>query len=1073
MNLPDFSVRRPITIIMFFLGILLLGAISWNKLPQELFPPISFPEISVITFYGNAAPEEIETLITRPIEEVVGSVAGLKHIYSRSREGMSMVTIAFDWNIKIDFAALAVREKIDLVKERLPSEADDPLVIKFNPLERPIVILSVTGAENLMELRDICSTTIKDNLEKVTGVASATVSGGLEREIQVDVDQARLTSAGVSILSVVDSISKANVNYPAGTIKKGLYEYLIRTVGEFRDVDELNYVVVSVDEKATQRDEGTRRHYVEKQEENVRESVDSQRSKDIKANIEKRLIMLKDIAEIKDTVKEQTSISRYNGKENVSVAIQKQAGYNTIRVVADVLKRLNALKAKELPKNVNVEVIYDHSIFIKNAILGVRDSAIQGGVLAFIILLLFLRNFRSAFIVALAIPISIMGTFFLMFCLGLSINMMTLGGLALGVGMMVDNAIVVIENIFRYRQLGIGKKAAAIVGTNEVLSAIFSSTLTSIAVFLPLILFVPGISGQLFKELSWTVIFSLIMSFIVAITLVPLLAVGITLKQTSSEEIDKRKDVKTRFAKLPPAKQRTLIVTILGTVAFIFIACLGLTKTMEVELLPKIDQGQFIIKINYPTGTILNVTHAMADKVERLCLQEKEVESTAVSLGVGRAAGGGAALAGPHQGQILVTLKRKRKRSSQEVLDDLREKIKTIKDDKVNIEFILQESEFQFLATGGKPIAVAVKGYDPVLMDHLIEKVKDQLAAIPGIFDITDDRSEQFPETKVLINKEKTALNAISVNDIAMTAKMALDGTVATALKQKGEEIPIRVQLRKEDRKDFMSLGNLLIRSPVLNAVIPLREVSKVIKGLGPSEIKRVDQERTTLVMANIKKGYNKKLVLDQVEAIVNELDNQQVDFRVQMAGESEEIAESNKKFLFALILSIILIYMIMASQFESLVQPFIVMFTVPLSLIGVILALFITHTSISAVVLLGIIMLGGVVVNNGIVLIEYINILRDAGEDMVSAAEKASIVRLRPILMSALTSIVGLLPLALGIGDGAELRAPMAIAVMGGLISSTFLTLVVIPSVYIMIESIRMMINKKRTDIRVAQPHE
>jgi hydrophobic/amphiphilic exporter-1 (mainly G- bacteria), HAE1 family len=1063
MNLPDFSVRRPVTIIMFFLGVIMMGFISWEKLPQELFPPITFPQISVITYYANAAPEEIETLITRPVEETVGSVAGLKHIYSRSREGMSIVTIAFEWDTKIDFAALAVREKIDLIKERLPVESEDPLVVKFNPLERPILILSMTGGNDLMELRDIARKSLKDNLEKVEGVASASISGGLEREIVVEIDQARLSAANTSILSVVDSISQANVNYPAGTIKKGLYEYLIRTVGEFRSVDELNYVVISVDDVARNQAESQRREYVEKPDDDPRESADSQRAKEMERRSDKRLVLLKDIAEVKDTIKERTTISRYNGKENVSLSIQKQAGYNTIRVVESVLKKIEELKEKELPKNVNVEVIYDHSIFIKNSIVGIRDSAVQGGLLAFIILLLFLRNVIPAVIVSLAIPISIMGTFFLMFCLNLTINMMSLGGLALGVGMMVDNAIVVIENIFRYRQLGIGPKAAAIVGTNEVFAAIFSSTLTTIAVFLPLILFVPGISGQLFKELSWTVIFSLTMSLIVAVTLVPLLAVGIKMKKLRPDEIDEHKDVATRFSDLPPARRRVVGTTLILIVIGVFIFSMMLFKFMDVELLPKIDQGQFIIRVDYPTGTVLDVTQHMVNKVEQEVLTHPDVESTAVSIGAARGTiAAGDALTGPHQGQILVNLKKDRKQSSQAVIDMLREKMALLADNKAKIQFIMQESEFQFMATGGKPVVVQIKGYDPIVMDRLVDTVKEKMAALPGIIDIEDDRSESFPETKVLINKEKAALYAISVNDISLTAKMALDGAVATNFKETGKETQIRVQLRQEDRKDFMSVGNLLIRSPLLNTVIPLREVSKIVKGLGPSEIKRIDQERTVLVLAGIAKGFNNNELIAQVKKEVENINRDLIEFRVKMAGESEEIEESNKKFMFALILSVILIYMIMASQFESLSQPLVVMFTVPLSLIGVSFSLFITHTSISAIVLLGVIMLGGVVVNNGIVLIEYVNILREAGEDVVTACEKASIIRIRPILMTALTSIVGLLPLALGIGDGAELRAPMAIVVMGGLITSTFLTLFVIPLLYIFFDYVLKLFSHK-----------
>jgi len=1068
MNLPDFSVRRPVTIVMLFLGIILLGFISWNKLPQELFPPINFPQISVVTYYANAAPEEIETLITRPIEESVGSVSGLKHVYSRSREGISIVTIAFDWNIKIDFAALAVREKIDLIKERLPVESDDPLVVKFNPLERPIIILSVTGGESLVDLKDVARKSLKDNLEKVEGVASASVSGGLDREIIVEVDQGKLSSSGASLLSIVDAINETNVNYPAGTIKKGLYEYLIRTEGEFKSIDEINYVVITVDEKnmneATQR---SRQSYVEKQEAGPRESADTRRSQEVGQKIDRRLVLLKDVATVREGLKEQTSISRYNGRENVSISIQKQAGYNTIHVVERVLERLATIRAKELPKNVQVEIIYDHSAFIKSSIQGVLESAIQGGILAFIVLYLFLRNLRAAFIVALCIPISIMGTFFLMFCMGLTINMMTLGGLALGVGMMVDNAIVVIENIFRYRQLGIGPKAAAIVGSNEVLSAIFSSTLTSVAVFFPLILFIPGLSGQLFKELSWTVIFSLVISLFVAVTLIPLLAVGLKMKQSALDEGEKKKDVKTRFSQIKFRKRRKLVGLSLFAVLVLFLGSIFLTRTMEIELLPKIDQGQFIIRIDYPTGTILDITHHMVNKIENAALEIPEVENTAVSIGASKESGaGGGTLTGPHQGQILVGLKQKRKKSSQEVVDILKEKIEKIVDTKVSVEFILQESEFQFLATGGASIVVQVKGYDSIKMDQLVNKVSARLRTIPGVFGVRNDQSEPYPETKVIINKEKSALFAISVTDIALTAKLALDGAIASQFKELGKETDIRVQLRPEDRKDFLSLGNLMIRSPVLGISVPLREISKIVKGWGPSEIKRIDQERTSMVLANIEKDFSKKGILKRVRVEMEEMNREEDEFIIRPAGESEEIAETNRKFLFAIILSIILTYMIMASQFESIFQPLVVMFTVPLSLIGVVLALLVTHTSISAIVLLGVIMLGGIVVNNGIVLVEYINLLKETGENIVAAAEKASIVRFRPIMMSAVTSICGLLPLALGLGDGAELRAPMAIAVMGGLLTSTFLTLFVIPMLYLIFQSIINVFNRKKAVI-------
>jgi HAE1 family hydrophobic/amphiphilic exporter-1 len=1052
MNLPDLSIRKPVTVFMVFIGIILLGVISWQRLPQELFPPITFPEISVVTHYMNAAPEEIETIITRPIEEAVGSVPGLRRITSVSREGRSVVTVAFHWGIDINFAALAVREKVDLVKELLPNEASDPLVVKFNPLERPIMILSVTGNLSPFELRELSRRVIKDGIEKIDGVASASISGGLEREISINVDQGRLSAAGISLLSIVDALSKANVNYPAGTIKRGLYEHLIRTVGEFQDLSELDYTVASVDQGRYYDPKQGKREYVESREEQDRDTIENRRASERTHRSNKKLVLLKDIAEINDAFQEKTSISRYSGKENISLSIQKQAGSNTISVVDNIKNGLPNL-FKELPSGVQVDVIYDHSVFIKRAIEGVRDAAVQGGILAIIILLFFLKDVRSSLIVAVAIPISIMGTFFLMYAWGLTVNMMTLGGLALGVGMLVDNGIVVIENIYRYRQMGVGAKAAAIVGTNEVFSSILASTLTSVAVFFPLIIFVPGIPGQLFKELSWTVIFSLSVSLLVASSLVPLLATHI---KTPKKNVFGSSEIKKEslfLSNLSAAKQKAFMNSALVIVFLLFVASLGTLKFIDTELLPKVDQGQFIVKVTLPTGTILELTELRVTDIEKTILELPDVESTAVSIGSAR--GGGSSLMGglgSHQGQILVTLNQKRKHSSQDIVEALKKKLDARDFDRAVIEYILQESEFQFAAGGNAPIVVEVRGNDFYVIEKLVQEIEGKLATIKGVYNIKNDKSESSPETKVKINKEKAALYAVSVSEIALTAKIAIGGSVATYFKEGGREYPIRVQLRDEDKKDFLSLGNLLIHSAAFNAGVPLKQVAYLTKGLGPSEIMHKNQERTIVVTAYIEKGMSQKNTLKLVEEALSEVKVPEL-YKVLLAGEKEEMQDAFMKLMFALILSIALIYMIMASQFESLVQPFVVMFTVPLSLIGVLGILFFTQTAISIIVFLGLIMLGGVVVNNGIILIEYINILRENGSPMLEAAETASRIRLRPILMSSMTSIFGLIPLAMGIGEGSELRAPMAITVIGGLTTSTFLTLIVIPILYIKME--------------------
>src|SRR3989338_799634 len=517
MKLPDLSINKPVTVTMIFLGIVLMGLISLGRLPQELFPAISYPQLTIVTTYENSAPEEVETLITKIIEEAVGTVGNLKRISSTSKEGISLVTTEFNWGTNMDFASLGVREKIDLVKERLPLGSSDPIVMKFNPFELPIITLSVTGENTPAELLKLSRKFIKDDLEKVPGVASCNITGGLEREITVWIDEARLKASGIAINKVVDGLKSSNLNYPAGTIEEHFYEYLIRTIGEFEIVSQIRETVLGMDEPEPSRYEPSQKNITRKQE------------------IKPRPIYLKDIAEVKDTFQERTSISRYNGKENISIAILKQASANTLQLADRIKKRLAALK-KDLPKGINVNIVYDQSLFIKKSIKDVGDAAMQGGFLAFLVLWLFLKKIRPSLIVALSIPISIMMTFIAMYFSGITINMLSLGGLALGVGMLVDAGIVVIENISNHMRNKEDLREAARVGANEVESPIWGSVLTTVVVFLPMI-FVVGIAGQLFKEIAITITYSLMASLFVSLALIPLfVTIGRKRKAGSGEE---------------------------------------------------------------------------------------------------------------------------------------------------------------------------------------------------------------------------------------------------------------------------------------------------------------------------------------------------------------------------------------------------------------------------------------------------------------------------------------------------------------------------------------------------------
>jgi len=1052
LSLASFSTRRPVTIVMVYLGVALLGAIGLSRLHQDLFPPITFPEVTVVTNYFNAAPEEIETLVTKPLEEAISSVNGLRSIRSVSQEGKSVVHVSFDWGIDVDFAALAVREKIDLVKDKLPRDATEPVVVKFDPLAQPVMLLSLTGKGSLVELKDLAVTTIKDVLEKTEGVASATISGGLDREILIEVDQGRLYASGLSILALTESLERTNLSYPAGTIKKGLYEHLIRTMGEFETLEDISFSVAGTDR--SDRIYVPQGGFVERAKFGPRDTLESKRLEQEKERPKKRLILFNDIATVSDSVKERESISRYDGKENITIAIQKQAGQNNVRIAQEIRQSLGKLQEELRLREANLEIVLDSSIFIKDAIAFVADAAWQGALLAFITLLIFLRSASTAFIVTLAIPISILGVFFLMFLRGITINIMSLGGLALGAGMMVDQGIVIIDNIFRHRELGENTLNAAIKGTDEVLWPVFTSTLTAIAVFFPLILFVPGVPGQIFGDLAWTVILAQVVSLIVSVTLEPMLAVYIKVKKKVNSE------GKGSAARIAGFLSRGgvaggIAIILIGT-TFIFLLSMGVFMNLNREVLPKVDQGTFLVNVELPVGSKIEGTDAAVKVIENEFVKIPEIAHRNVTVGASKEESTAGAVdvetRGSHQAQIAVTLNEKRTRTTLEVVDDLRHLISKLDLGTARVDFVLQERQFE-IAGGGQPIQIEVQGYDLETLEKLVLSVKEAIRNVPGVFNVVDDEPEPSPETKIDIDKRKAALFGISALDIAIATRTAIDGDVPTKFREKGREVDIRVRLREEDRRNMEKLTNLLIHSEPFEIEVPVNEMATVTQGLGPSEIRHRDQQRTIMVEAGILPGHEKNQVLVAVAQAIQSLKTPD-GFVARLGGEAKEIQESFSRVIFALILSLILVYMIMAAQFESFLHPFVIMLTVPLGLIGVSFALFISKTSLNLVSLLGIILLGGIVVNNGIVLVDFINASRREGSPIVQACIESVQVRFRPLMMSALGNIIGLFPLALGLGKGAELMSPLAIAVMGGLISSFFLTLFVVPALYILFET-------------------
>jgi HAE1 family hydrophobic/amphiphilic exporter-1 len=1043
-------IRRPVTTVMIFLAVVVMGLVSLSRLPRELFPSISYPQITILTPYEGAAPEEVESLITQILEESAGAISGVKQINSISKEALSLVMARFDWGTNMDLAALEVREKIDLVKERLPRDCGEPIVMKYNPFEKPVVMLSVTADKNLLDLREVCERQIKDNLEKIEGVAAAVITGGLQREILVEVSQPRLRASGLSLLDLGSVIKKSNINYPAGSIKGSFYEHLVRTIGEFKTLDEIRDLTVLVDVPQTEEEE-------RKQQMGIKEEVQEETA---------RLVRLSDVAKVKSAAKEKESISRHNGVENVSISINRQSAANVIDVCEKVKKAVREMN--ENPSiDVKMEVVYDQAVYVINSIKGVKDAAIMGGVLAFIVLLCFLRNLRFSLIVAAAIPISVMGVFVFMFARNISLNMISLGGLALGIGMLVDNSIVVLENIFRRQQENndglLSKEQSQAIASKaggQMRGAIFSSTLTTVCVFFPMI-FLSGIAGQLFKQLAFTVIVSLGLSLLIAITLVPMLSsLGAVNKAADRKNQNKnnKKLLSDRFNDLYcrglKAAMNNKLALIAGIIVIFFISVMML-KTIPREFMPRLDQRQFMIKLTMEPGTSLEVTDSIAGQVENVLLKEiPQVKEVSVKVGSDEdnPAQKAVQTLASYEAEIMVKLRAKEKGgygnlSTQEVIQDLRGILKGLNLMDAQIEYILQESVLKE-ALEDKPIQIEVKGESLFQMGDIVDELKEKLVGIKGVYSIEDDRIPSSPETKIYVRNDQAALYGLSTQDIALTAHTAVKGRVFTKFKEDiTHPIDIRVRLREDDIKDVSKVRNLEIRTGYKNIMVPLYQVARIAKGRGPTEIKRVDQRRTIMVSANL---FGRKIseINKELEKAIREL-KVPLGYSVGASGETLRMQESFDSMKFAFMLAILLIYMIMAAQFESLWQPFVILLTVPFSIIGVSLALKVTSTSLNIVALLGAIMLGGIVVNNGIVLVDSMNQLRKKGVALREAVLTAGRERLRPILMTTFTTVLGMLPLALGIGEGSELRSPMAVTVIGGLLSSTFLTLLFIPVLY------------------------
>ncbi len=1004
MRIVDFSIQRPVTVTMFFVAIAVFGAVSYDKLALNLLPEISYPTLTIRTEFEGAAPSEVETLISKPVENAVSVVNNVVRVSSISKPEVSDVVIEFSWNTNMDFAALDVREKIDLLQ--LPLTAEKPILLRFDPSTDPIMRVSVAGSSNLSALRYLSEEFVKPDLESIAGVAAVRVSGGLEEEIYVAMNENALSSLRISIQEVANRLAQENINLTGGTLREGESKYLVRTLNEFQTVDEINDVIVA-----------------------QRQGVP---------------IRVKDIGSVYSGFKERDLITRINGQESVEIAVFKAADANTVSVARLVAERLTELETEYEGKRdpLKFTVVFDQSRFIKQSIDEVLNTAIYGGILAVVVLFLFLRSVKTTLIIGLSIPISIVATFFLMYTAGISLNIMSLSGLALGIGMLVDNSIVVLESIHRHRSQGSSPREAAKLGASEVGSAVVASTLTTVCVFVPIV-FVEGVAGQLFRDQALTVAFALVASLVVAIILIPMLSSlgGRAETQTAPGEetpfllarpylwlLDKA--LKRRFSAI-------VVAVALFLVSFLLLGRLGS------ELIPEISQGEFFVDVKLPSGTPVEQTSKAVEFLESVIAEQPEVSSYYSIVGAGNQSGVTATEERENIAQTLVKLKPGSLHDKQEaVVENLRYGFYEVP----GIEYKFSNPTLFSFKT---PIEVVLQGYNLKSLKIYAERLLARLNRIEGLRDLKSSTEGGNPEIQIHFDRRKLANYGFTVNQIASLVRNKVQGEIPTEFNERDRRIDVRVRLQEEDRRSVADLRNLVI-NPGANNPITLSALADVELEEGPSEIRRIGPQRVALVTGNIAGRDLSSVVLD----IQGVLDNFALpgDFTAYVGGQSEERAVAFESMRFAILLAVFLVYLVMASQFESLAQPFVIMFSMPFGLIGVALALFFTSQPINVVVLIGFIVLAGIVVNNAIVLLDRANQLRELGKDKITAIKEAGAVRLRPILMTTGTTVLGLLPMALSTGEGSELRIPLAVTVIGGLTASTLLTLILVPSVYTLV---------------------
>ncbi|HJU38469.1 MAG TPA: efflux RND transporter permease subunit [Tahibacter sp.] len=1071
MSIVEIATKRRVTVGMVTLTFVLFGIIALSGLKVNLLPDLSYPTLTVRTEYEGAAPLEIENLITQPVEESLGVVKNVRKLHSVSRTGQSDVILEFTWGTDMDMASLEVRDKLETLQ--LPLEAKKPLLLRFNPSTDPIIRYGLGAAKptsnfdeaQLKQLRRFADDELKKRLEPIGGVAAVKVGGGLEDEIAVEIDQQKLSQLSLTVNDIVQRLKDENVNISGGRIEEGSQRYLVRTINQFANLEEMRELLVKIDNGVP--------------------------------------IRLKDVAKVHQSYKEREGIVRIDGAEAIELAIYKEGDANTVSVAQGVKKAVEKLKTT-LPPDAKLSVIDDQSIFIEHALHEVKIDAMIGGLLAILVIFFFLQDSWATFIISLSLPVSLVTTFFFMGRADLSLNVMSLGGLALATGMVVDDSIVVLENIARLREKGLSLVDAAIQGTKEVGMAVTASTLTTVAVFFPLV-FVQGVAGQLFRDQALTITFAMLISLVVAMTLIPMLAslkgqkpLAFTEENENHDRLRVRPERKRgifgfggwllrtigygigvairavvwlcgifvglfsrtvgaalRFVgkgvllpynalaagyarMLPGALRHPWLV--LGFSIASFAATMALVPTLGMDLIPQLAQGRFEMTVKLAPGTPLADTDSLARELQLRHANDPNIESIYGVSGVGTRLDANPTESGENIARLLVALKPGvGEKGERAAIEALRQTMATHPggDTKFSRPQLLSFST---------PLEIEIRGYDLDVLERAGKKLTGLMRASPRFADVKSTVEGGYPEVQIRFDQDRAAALGLTTRTIADHVVRKVRGEVATRYNFRDRKIDVLVRAREADRASVDDIRNLIV-NPGAEKPIRLSAVADVIATEGPSEIHRVSQERVAIVSSNLAYG-DLGTAVDEVRTILAQ-NPLAAGVTVNIGGQSEELDQSTNSLVFALGLAIFLVYLVMASQFESLLHPFVIMFSIPLAAVGAVLALKLTGNAISVVVFIGLIMLVGIVVKNAIVLIDRVNQLREAGVERREAIVQGAESRLRPIVMTTLCTLIGFLPLAIGLGDGAEVRAPMAITVIGGLAVSTLLTLVVIPIVY------------------------